>query len=127
MLTDKKEKFGRYLILPIFSFLAGGMNGFLGTGAGIVLVYLLSYLNRGKREIKDNFAMAVVLVLPMSAVSLYFYVKGGNVDYELLRISVLPAILGGILGAYLMDKIDKRWLSLIFAALVIYSGFRMVL
>jgi uncharacterized membrane protein YfcA len=127
MLTDKKEKFGRYLILPIFSFLAGGMNGFLGTGAGIVLVYLLSYLNRGKREIKDNFAMAVVLVLPMSAVSLYFYVKGGNVDYELIRISVLPAILGGILGAYLMDKIDKRWLSLIFAALVIYSGFRMVL
>ena len=127
MLTDKKEKFGRYLILPIFSFLAGGMNGFLGTGAGIVLVYLLSYLNREKREIKDNFAMAVVLVLPMSAVSLYFYVKGGNVDYELIRISVLPAILGGILGAYLMDKIDKRWLSLIFAALVIYSGFRMVL
>jgi uncharacterized membrane protein YfcA len=127
MLTDKKEKFGRYLILPIFSFLAGGMNGFLGTGAGIVLVYLLSYLNRGKRETKDNFAMAVVLVLPMSAVSLYFYVKGGNVDYELIRISVLPAILGGILGAYLMDKIDKRWLSLIFAALVIYSGFRMVL
>lgn len=127
MLTDKKEKFGRYLILPIFSFLAGGMNGFLGTGAGIVLVYLLSYLNRGKREIKDNFAMAVVLVLPMSAVSLYFYVKGGNVDYELIRISVIPTILGGILGAYLMDKIDKRWLSLIFAALVIYSGFRMVL
>lgn len=103
------------------------MNGFLGTGAGIVLVYLLSYLNKGQKKTKDNFAMAVVLVLPMSAVSLYFYVKGGNVDYELIRISVLPAILGGILGAYLMDKIDKRWLSLIFAALVIYSGFRMVL
>ncbi len=63
----------------------------------------------------------------MSFVSLYFYVKGENVDYELIRLSLLPIILGGIVGAYLMDKIERKWLSLIFSALVIYSGFSMVL
>jgi uncharacterized membrane protein YfcA len=128
MLTEyKNKKLDRYLILPVISFFAGGVNGFLGTGAGIVLVYLLTYLNRGKSETKNNFAMTIALVIPMSAISLYFYIRGGNVDYELIRISVIPAMLGGILGAYLMDKINRRLLSLIFAVLVIYSGFRMVI
>lgn len=128
MLTEyKNKKLDRYLILPVISFFAGGVNGFLGTGAGIVLVYLLTYLNRGKSETKNNFAMTIALVIPMSAISLYFYIRGENVDYELIRISVIPAMLGGILGAYLMDKINRRLLSLIFAVLVIYSGFRMVI
>ena len=128
MLTEYKNKwYDRLLILPMCSFLAGGINGFLGTGAGIVLIYLLAHLNSGADKIKNNFATAIILVIPMSAISLYFYVRNGNVDYGLIRIAVIPAILGGLIGAYLMDKINRRWLSLIFAALVIYSGFRMVL
>ncbi|MBQ9703297.1 MAG: sulfite exporter TauE/SafE family protein [Clostridia bacterium] len=115
----------KYLILGFFSCLAGVINGFLGTGAGIVLIYLLAYLE--KENVKNNFAMTIMAVLPMSFVSLYFYVKGENVDYELIRLSLLPIILGGIVGAYLMDKIERKWLSLIFSALVIYSGFSMVL
>ena len=119
------KEIAKYLILGFFSCLAGTINGFLGTGAGIVLIYLLAFFN--KENVKDNFAMTIMVVLPMSFVSLYFYVKGENVDYELIRQSVLPAIIGGIVGAYLMDKIERKWLSLIFAALVIYSGFSMVL
>jgi uncharacterized membrane protein YfcA len=36
-------------------------------------------------------------------------------------------VLGGILGGYLMDKINRKLLGLIFAVLVIYSGFQMVI
>ena len=115
----------KYLILGFFSCLAGVINGFLGTGAGIVLIYLLAYLE--KENVKNNFSMTIMAFLPMSFVSLYFYVKGENVDYELIMLSLLPIILGGIVGAYLMDKIERKWLSLIFSALVIYSGFSMVL
>jgi uncharacterized membrane protein YfcA len=128
MVTEsKKENLKQYLVLPAISLLAGGINGFLGTGAGIVLVYLLNYLNRDRDETKNNFAMTIVLVLPMSAISLFFYVRGGNVDYELIRLSIIPAVLGGILGGYLMDKINRKLLGLIFAVLVIYSGFQMVI
>jgi uncharacterized membrane protein YfcA len=124
---SKKENLKQYLVLPAISLLAGGINGFLGTGAGIVLVYLLNYLNRDRDETKNNFAMTIVLVLPMSAISLFFYVRGGNVDSELIRLSIIPAVLGGILGGYLMDKINRKLLGLIFAVLVIYSGFQMVI
>jgi uncharacterized membrane protein YfcA len=128
MVTEsKKENLKQYLVLPAISLLAGGINGFLGTGAGIALVYLLNYLNRDRDETKNNFAMTIVLVLPMSAISLFFYVRGGNVDYELIRLSIIPAVLGGILGGYLMDKINRKLLGLIFAVLVIYSGFQMVI
>ena len=38
----------------------------------------------------------------------------------------VPAVLGGAVGAFLVDKMQTKWLNTIFAALVIYSGINMI-
>ena len=114
--------------LPLFcalSFLAGGINGFLGTGGGIVLIYILSALTENDK--KDNFATTLCATVPMSVVSLFAYSKGGNIDTELVRLVALPAIIGGMLGALLTDKIKTQYLTICFSALVVYSGIQMVI
>jgi uncharacterized membrane protein YfcA len=123
-LTDKKKKTLRIALLCFFSLLAGGINGFVGTGGGIAIVYILTYLT--DNDTKDNFAMTLCTILPISVVSLYAYVRSGGIDFEMIRILTPSAILGGAFGAYLTDKINKDVLSLIFAILVIYSGTCMI-
>lgn len=124
-LTEKQRKILKTALFCVLSFLAGGVNGFVGTGGGIVMVYILTYLT--DNEAKDNFATTLCAILPISVISLYAYIRNGSIDFEIIRLFTLPAIFGGLLGAYLTDKINKNALSLIFAILVIYSGMCMIL
>ena len=110
--------------LALFSFLAGCVNGFLGTGGGIILIYMLSFFTKNNK--KDNFAAALCVTVPMSLVALYSYARGGAVDFALGGILWLPCALGGLLGAFLVDKLRLPWLNAIFAVLVIYSGTCMI-
>ena len=75
----------------------------------------------------DNLVMTVTAVIPMSAVALFVYSRGANVDFDIIGRLFIPITVGGILGAFLMDKIDKVLLTVIFSALMIYSGIRMIL
>ena len=124
-----KKIFGRkwvgITVFCLLSFLAGGINGFLGTGGGIIFVYMLSFLTDNEK--KDNFATSLCATAPISLIGLISYFSSGNVDTELIRIIILPTVLGGLLGAFLVDRLKVRWLSALFACLVIYSGFRLIM
>ena len=110
------------------SLIAGLVNGFVGAGGGIILVYLFYLLKSGESsDFKDNLVMTVTAVIPMSAVALFVYSRGANVDFDIIGRLFIPITVGGILGAFLMDKIDKVLLTVIFSALMIYSGIRMIL
>jgi len=124
MLKKNKEKTGKLVLLGALSLLAGGVNGFLGTGGEIILIYALGALTDNDK--KDNFATTLCATIPMSIVSLFSYANNGNIDTALTKTLVLPAIIGGALGAFLTDKIKTKYLSLFFALLVIYSGICMV-
>ncbi len=123
------KKFKRKgLILALFcflSFLAGGINGFLGTGGGIVFIFMLSGLT--KNDAKDNYATSLCATLIFSLVGLYAYVKNASVDFQIISQVGIFAILGGVLGALAVDKIKTKYLNGIFALLIIYSGFNMLL
>ena len=107
-------------LLALFSLLAGAINGFLGTGGGIVLVYALGAITDNDK--KDNFAITLCAIIPMSLVSLISYGNSGNIDTSLVKTLIFPAVIGGALGALLTDKIRTKYLSLFFALLVMYSG-----
>ena len=120
----KSGKWSVFLFCAL-SFVAGGINGFLGTGGGIIFVYMLSLLT--KNDKKDNFATTLCAVIPISIISLFAYAKGENIDTGMIKMLVPSAILGGALGAFLTDKIRTKYLSICFSALVIYSGACMVM
>ena len=104
---------------------AGIVNGLLGTGGGILLLLVL----RRYADTRDAFASALLCILPLSALSLILHLHDGSLSLDLLRSDALPyllgAIPGGYLGAYLLDRIKPSLLQLIFAALLLFSGWRM--
>lgn len=106
---------------------AGLVNGLLGAGGGIVAVWGLGrVLSAHMTDRRDAFANALLIMLPLTAVSLIGYAARGllaDVDTASL---LLPALAGGLGGALILDRINVRWLKIIFAALVVYSGFFML-
>ena len=113
-----------FAAVTLFSgILAGLLNGFLGSGGGIILIFMMGIL-LPRSEPKDIFATAVLSILPMSAVSAYFYYRGGGVGISEYAPYYASALFGGVLGAVLLDKISTDWLKAIFAVLMLWAGFR---
>jgi uncharacterized membrane protein YfcA len=120
-----KNKIAVTLLFCIGSFLAGGLNGFIGTGGGILFVFLLSLLT--KNDKRDSFAITLCATVPISLVGLFAYYRAGAIDSYALPYISIPASLGGFLGAFLVDKLKVKWLNLLFSILIIYSGVNMIL
>ena len=113
------------ILFCLFSFLAGAVNGFVGTGGGIIFIFTLNALT--KNDKKDNFASTLLAIIPISLVGIYAYFVAGSVDFSILSSVSLPALFGGLLGAFLTDKLKIKWLNLIFGGLILYSGVSMLL
>jgi len=107
---------------------AGFLNGLLGAGGGIILIYALSAMNRDTTPegVRDNFAATVACVIPMTALSALLYTANGTVQAGTFSSLLIPAAAGGAAGAFLLDKINTKLLKKIFAALVVFAGIRML-
>lgn len=107
---------------------AGFLNGLLGAGGGIVIVMGLSLLF-GKKlaDPRAVFASAIAVMLPLSLLSAFQYIKSGNMVGDGVSFLVVPAVLGGALGALLLRRFSPGVLSRIFAAVVLVSGVVMVM
>ena len=105
----------------------GLINGMLGAGGGILLIYGLQKLCKRVADKRSVFATAIAVILPLSGVSAIHYFRHGSLDINTLGWLIFPAILGGALGAFLLRRLSPRVLSRIFAAFVLVSGVVMVL
>lgn len=102
---------------------AGFVNGLLGTGGGVILVRNEKKILPGdKSDPREIFATALAVMLPVSAVSAAAYALRGDLTGTGLSFYILPAVIGGTTGAFLLSRIDTRWLKLIFSALTLWSG-----
>lgn len=109
-------------------FLAGTVNGLLGAGGGILIVYAMAYALRDKEcDARDFYANALCVMLPISALSCVRYAMRGNLATEGMGRYVIPALFGGLVGGFLLGKIKVGALKRLFAALVIYSGIVLML
>ena len=106
---------------------SGLLNGFLGAGSGIVLMYMTAIFNKDKSEgaAKDNFATVVACVLVLSVVSAVIYSRKGSVSASLVGRFAIPAIMGGVIGASLTEKLNPKILRITFAVVVIIAGINM--
>ncbi len=135
----KSIKWLRWCLLAATGIGAGLLNGLLGAAGGILLVFVLPRLippsplyppavALGRHhDRRDILATALAVMLPVSAVSGIFYWVGGiRPAWELLIALSIPAILGGVIGAKLLGRIPVDLLQKLFAALVVFSGIRML-
>lgn len=112
-------------LLCIGGLLGGAVNGLLGSGAGIVLIYLLSYLYP-KKEKRDIFALSLCTVFFLTLCSAVFYGAGGRYSLGDFLPYALPALVGGVVGSLLLAKINGQRLKLLFSVLLIISGILML-
>ena len=112
------------VLFGVCGLLAGFVNGLLGTGGGIVLIFGMRMLNIGKSG-KDVFALTLAVTLGLSMISAIVYIcnGGGTAGFELKYI--IPASIGGFAGAYLLDRLKLETVKKIFGVLVAIAGANM--
>jgi uncharacterized membrane protein YfcA len=104
-------------------FLAGAVNGLLGAGGGIIAVFSLSKIYKERMlEKNEVFAHALCVMLPLSLLSCIIYFAKGSFSTEGFGVFLLPAVLGGLVGGFLLDKLRTSFLKKLFSFLVIVSG-----
>lgn len=108
--------------------LSGFVNGLLGTGGGIVTVLFFTkiYAKKSPCSTKDIFAMTLVSSAIMSFSSAVFYLRGGAFSLSDAAPYILPAVVGGVLGAFLLEKLSPKFFKKLFSLLVVWAGVSMM-
>ena len=104
-------------------FAAGVVNGIFGTGAGVVVVFLLSGV--AGRYIEDKrriFTNVTAMVLPIATTSALVYATLVPPTLSDVVAVASASLAGGLLGALALGKIKIDALKALFAILMIISG-----
>ncbi|MBQ7010994.1 MAG: sulfite exporter TauE/SafE family protein [Clostridia bacterium] len=121
----KHGKITKYVLLCAAGAVGGTVNGLLGSGAGIVLIYALARLYPEK-ENREIFTLSLATVFFLSLCSAVFYGAEGRYSVEDFLPYALPAAVGGAGGSFLLSRLNARVLKKVFSALLIISGILML-
>ena len=123
-----KKEGKKTIFLSATGFLSGIANGLLGAGGGIIVVFALQRAFAEEMgDSKDVFANALCVMLPVSAISCVLYAEGGNLTTSGMGLYAIPALLGGLLGGFLLGRLRLKSIKKLFAALVVYSGIMLLI
>lgn len=112
-------------LIILYSFagaVAGGVTGILGTGGGLILIPLLSLINKDLSE--RIFSFSVAVMLPVCVTSA---LTGG---ITLPLNTVLPYLLGSALGGIAAARLSKTLpvylLRRVFGIFLLWGGVRLL-
>lgn len=120
MTENVKEKL--YLILT--GVITGLANGFFGGGGGMIVVPLLTFLLKMKAKVAH--ATAIAVILPVSAISATVYFVKGSFDFPTGIPAGAGVILGGIAGALILGKLSSKFITKIFAVIMLAAGIKLL-
>lgn len=120
LLKERKTR-----LLAIISGIAiGAVNGLFGAGGGMLVVPVLTYLFG--LNVKKSHATAIMIILPLCAVSAVVYGLKGSYDYSIFPATVIGVVAGGILGALALKKANNVFIRFLFYGLMMLAGFKMI-
>ena len=123
-MKKKKEKLSK-IFMMISGVMIGVINGFFGGGGGMLCVPILEKVF--KMKTKNAHSTALLVMLPLSIVSGVIYLLNKNVDMFTLGLVGIGTLIGGVLGTFVIKKINSNVLSIIFALIMLAAGIRMVI
>lgn len=101
--------------------LCGGLNGFFGSGGGVIAVPVLQHDGCTAREAH---ACSVALIFVLSLVTTAAYWFNGNLDFGAAWQYVPWGLGGAAAGSLFLRKISSVWLHRIFGLLIIAAAVR---
>jgi len=116
-----KNRIIKICILGLFT---GLTNGLFGSGGGTLLVPGMIFL-LGIEEHKAH-ATTISIILPLAIVSTYIYYRSGIMSFNVTLKVVIGGVLGGYIGAKLLNRIPSSILRKIFAVFMMVAALRMV-
>ena len=116
----KKEKVYKILI-GIF---AGIVSGLFASGGGMILVPSFIYLLK-MSEVEAR-ATSVLCILPMVVTSGIFYYTNNYINWKIGILCAIGGIVGGSVGAKLLNKLPIKYLKISFTLFLIYASCRMI-
>jgi uncharacterized membrane protein YfcA len=103
---------------------AGFFSALFGVGGGIVIVPLLVVAARFRERPATGTSLAAIGVTALAGT--IFYAFRGRVEIAPALLVGLPAALGAVAGVALQQRLRRRMLSLIFAALLTVVAVRLL-
>ena len=116
----KKE----FLYKILIGFLAGIISGLFASGGGMILVPAFVYLLKLK-EVESR-ATSVICILPMVVTSGIFYYTNNYIDWKMGLVCAIGGVVGGIVGAKLLNKLSEEYLKIAFTIFLIYASYKMI-
>ncbi len=114
----------KYWKEALIGFVTGILNGLFGAGGGSVVVPAMEkFLGI---DSKKAHATAIAIILMMSLVSSFIYVRQGYFDLKLWAMVSAGGIAGGLTGAKALDKIPKKWLKIGFGVVIIITATKLI-
>ena len=105
--------------------LTGVVNGLFGAGGGMLGVVVLERMQGLEKD--RAHATALIVMLPLSVVSLIVYLLRGALEWSVAPWVALGLVPGSIFGAKILGKLKGVWINRIFCILMLAAGVRLFL
>lgn len=109
----------------VIGIMGGFVSGFFGAGGGLIILPALTKILKIDEYKARGTTLATILVAIL--VSSIFYSKFNYFDLKMSFKIAVGGVLGGFIGAKIVPKISKFWLSLIFDLFLVYVSLKMIL
>ena len=104
---------------------AGIISGLFTAGGGLIIVTALLYtLKLEPKKARDT---SVFCILPMVITTAIFYGQSNFIKWDIGIMCAIGGIIGGIVGAKLLNRLPEKYLKIAFAMFLVYAGINMIL
>ena len=124
---NSKNKFmmkEEFLYKMLIGFFAGIISGLFASGGGMILVPSFIYLL--KMNDVESRATSVICILPMVVTSGIFYYTSNYIDWKIGLLCAIGGVVGGIVGAKLLNRLPAKYLKIAFTIFLIYASYKMI-
>lgn len=120
------------LALALTGAVAGLIAGLLGVGGGIIIVPVLDFALTQlgispATSLHLSVATAMATIVPTSIASARTHARRGAIDFAIVRRWSVPILLGSLSGALLASRVSGQALAIVFGAVALLVGIKMLL
>lgn len=117
-------------ILILIGLAAGTLGGLVGVGGGIIMVPALVYF-LNSNQLQAQGTSLIVMMIPVSAVSVYNYYTKGNIAFSDFKNALIIAC-GFVVGSYFSSLLANNYLPIplvkkFFAGFMIVVALKMLI